>query len=111
MRDSRPRALVRITFANPVSLVYLGLAVVASIPLLVAPWTADPGFSAVWLILVTSPTSLLLLLPDVVTGISGWATAYYYTALVLSALTNAYLLGLAYRAIRKSLAPQVRTAA
>ncbi|WP_314612252.1 SCO4225 family membrane protein [Streptomyces stackebrandtii] len=109
MRDSRPRAVVRLTFANPVSLVYL--AVVASLPLLVSPWTAGPAFSDVWLSLATAPSSLLLLLPDVLTGISGWATAYHYTALVLSALINAFLLGLAYRALRRNPARQGLTTA
>ncbi|MFE1908385.1 SCO4225 family membrane protein [Streptomyces gardneri] len=108
MRDNRPRAAVRLTFANPVSLVYL--TVVASLPLLVSPWTEGQAFADVWLAMATAPSSLLLLLPDAMTGLSGWATAYHYTALVLSAVINAFLLGLAYRALRRNPARQGLTA-
>ncbi|MEU4080555.1 hypothetical protein DEJ45_15680 [Streptomyces venezuelae] len=108
MRDSRPRAVVRLTFANPVSLGYLAL--VASLPLLVSPWTEGRAFADFWFALATAPSSPILLLPDVVTGFSAWASAYHYTALALSALINAFLLGLAHRSLRRSPARQGRTA-
>ncbi|MFF8508984.1 SCO4225 family membrane protein [Streptomyces sp. NPDC015492] len=108
MRDSRPRAAARLTFANPLSLGYLAL--VASLPLLVSPWTEGRAFADFWYALATAPSSPVLLLPDLLTGLSGWATAYHYTALALSALINAFLLGLAHRALRKSPARQGLTA-
>ncbi|GEB57702.1 SCO4225 family membrane protein [Streptomyces gardneri] len=111
MRDSRPRTLVRLTFANPASLVYLGLVVVASLPVVFAPWSADPSFAPLWLIMITMPTSGFLLLPEFANGDSVLSTGYFLSAMAFCALLHAFLLGLAYRAIRKSLAPQVRTTA
>ncbi|MEU2117966.1 hypothetical protein ABZ567_20485 [Streptomyces sp. NPDC016459] len=61
MRDSHARTFVRLTFANPASLVYLGLVVTAALPLVFASVTADAGFAAVWLLLITAPTSMVLL--------------------------------------------------
>ncbi|MYS05176.1 hypothetical protein GTW71_01630 [Streptomyces sp. SID6041] len=109
MRDSRPRALVRLTFANPASLVYLGLAAAAALPMVFAPATADSSFAAVWMLLITAPTSMILLLPDFADGDSGLATAYFLAALALSALLHAFLLGLAYRGLRGKAAQQAPT--
>ncbi|MFE5734654.1 SCO4225 family membrane protein [Streptomyces sp. NPDC056528] len=64
MRDSRFRTLVRLTFANPASLVHLGLVAAAALPMVFASATADSGFAAVWVLFITAPTSLILLLPD-----------------------------------------------
>ncbi|MER5961410.1 hypothetical protein [Streptomyces sp. NPDC002057] len=100
MRDSRPRALVRLTFANPASLVYLGLVAAAALPMVFASATADSSFAAVWMLLITAPTSMLLLLPDFADGDSGLATGYFLAALTLSALLHSFLLGLAYRGLR-----------
>ncbi|MFC9398638.1 SCO4225 family membrane protein [Streptomyces sp. NPDC057027] len=110
MRDSRPRTLVRLTFANPASLVYLGLVVVAALPLVFASATADSSFAAVWILLVTAPTSLILLLPDFANGDSGLATGYFLAALTLSALLHSFLLGLAYRGLRGNRGQQAHTA-
>ncbi|MFF3604385.1 SCO4225 family membrane protein [Streptomyces sp. NPDC002463] len=110
MRDSRPRTLVRLTFANPASLVYLGLVTVAALPLVFASATADSSFAAVWILLVTAPTSLILLLPDFANGDSGLATGYFLAALTLSALLHSFLLGLAYRGLRGNRGQQARTA-
>ncbi|MEU6164795.1 SCO4225 family membrane protein [Streptomyces tanashiensis] len=109
MRDSRPRTLVRLTFANPASLVYLGLVAVAALPLVFASATADNSFAAVWLLLITAPTSMLLLLPDFTDGNSALATGYFLAALTLSALLHSFLLGLAYRAFRGNPPQQART--
>ncbi|WP_055600679.1 SCO4225 family membrane protein [Streptomyces aureus] len=109
MRDSRPRTLGRLTFANPASLVYLGLVAAAALPLVFASATADTGFAAVWILLITAPTSMLLLLPDFANGDSGPATGYFLAALALSALLHSFLLGLAYRGLRGNSAQQART--
>lgn len=109
MRDSRPRTLVRLTFANPASLVYLGLVAAAALPLVFASATADTGFAAVWILLITAPTSMLLLLPDFANGDSGLATGYFLAALAFSALLHSFLLGLAYRGLRGNPAQQART--
>ncbi|MGW5781337.1 SCO4225 family membrane protein [Streptomyces sp. NPDC003863] len=109
MRDSRPRTFVRLTFANPASLVYLGLVAVAALPLVFASATADSSFAAVWILLVTAPTSMIMLLPDFANGDSGLATGYFLAALALSALLNSFLLGLAYRGLRGNRGQQART--
>ncbi|MEV7565453.1 SCO4225 family membrane protein [Streptomyces tanashiensis] len=109
MRDSRARTLVRLTFANPASLVYLGLVAAAALPVVFASATADSSFAAVWLLLITAPTSMLLLLPDFADGNSGLATAYFFAALTLSALLHSFLLGLIYRALRGIPARQAHT--
>ncbi|MFE5596958.1 SCO4225 family membrane protein [Streptomyces sp. NPDC056549] len=109
MRDSRPRAFVRLTFANPASLIYLGLVAAAALPLVFASATADNSFAAVWMLLITAPTSMLLLLPDFADGDSGLATAYFLAALSLAALIQSFLLGLIYRGLRGNPARQART--
>ncbi|MFF8834792.1 SCO4225 family membrane protein [Streptomyces sp. NPDC015130] len=109
MRDSRPRTLVRLTFANPASLVYLGLVAVAAIPVVLAPWSADPSFAAIWLLLLTMPTNMLLLFPDLVSGESALATAYFVAVLAFAALLHSFLLGLAYRGLRGAFTQRVRT--
>ncbi|MFF3841166.1 SCO4225 family membrane protein [Streptomyces sp. NPDC001930] len=109
MRDSRPRTLVRITFANPASLVYLGLVAVAALPVVFASATADSSFAAVWILLITAPTSMVLLLPDFSHGDSALASGYFLAALAFSALLHAFLLGLMYRGLRGSPARQART--
>ncbi|WP_398853896.1 SCO4225 family membrane protein [Streptomyces lateritius] len=67
-----PRTIIRLTFANPASLVYLGLVVAAALPLVFASAAADPGFAAVWVLLITAPTSMLLLLPDFADAARPW---------------------------------------
>ncbi|MFE9137677.1 SCO4225 family membrane protein [Streptomyces sp. NPDC007355] len=109
MRDSRPHTIIRLTFANPASLVYLGLVVAAALPLVFASATPDPGFAAVWILLITAPTSMLLLLPDFADGDSALATGYFLATLALSALLHSFLLGLAYRGLRANPGRQVRT--
>ncbi|MFE6853815.1 SCO4225 family membrane protein [Streptomyces sp. NPDC057674] len=109
MPSSRPRALVRLTFANPASLVYLGMVIAAALPMVFASATADSSFAAVWMLLITAPTSTLLLLPDFADGDSGLATGYFLAALALSALLQSFLLGLVYRRLRGTPARQART--
>ncbi|MFJ2934451.1 SCO4225 family membrane protein [Streptomyces sp. NPDC087219] len=111
MRDSRARTLVRITFANPASLVYLGLAAVAALPMVFTSATADTGFAAVWILLITAPTSMVLLLPGFADGDSALASGYFLAALAFSALLHAFLLGLVYRALRGNPARRARTTA
>ncbi|MFF5920482.1 SCO4225 family membrane protein [Streptomyces flavochromogenes] len=108
MRDSRPRTLVRLAFANPASLVYLGLVVAAALPMLFASATADSSFAAVWILLITAPTSMVLLLPDFADGDSGLAIGYFLAVLAFSALLHSFLLGLAYRGLRGIPAQQAR---
>ncbi|MEU2236922.1 SCO4225 family membrane protein [Streptomyces vietnamensis] len=109
MRDSRSHTFVRLTFANPASLVYLGLVAIAALPMVFASATADSSFAAVWILLITAPTSMLLLLPDFTNGDSGLATGYFVAALTLSALLHSFLLGLAYRGLRGNPLQQART--
>ncbi|MFI8372089.1 SCO4225 family membrane protein [Streptomyces sp. NPDC085466] len=111
MRDSRPRTLVRLTFANPASLVYLGLVAVAALPVVAAAAGADVAFAGIWLLMITAPTSMVLLLPDFAGGASAPAAAYIVAALVLSALLHSFVLGLAYRGLRGHAARRTRPAA
>ncbi|WP_411075720.1 SCO4225 family membrane protein [Streptomyces sp. cmx-4-7] len=110
MRDSRFRTLVRPTFANPASLVHLGLVAAAALPVVFTSATADSGFAAVRVLFTTAPTSMVLLLPDFANGDSGLAAGYFLAVLVFSALLHSFLLGLAYRGLRGNPAQQARTA-
>ncbi|MFF5712492.1 SCO4225 family membrane protein [Streptomyces sp. 62] len=109
MRDSYPRTLVRLTFANPASLVYLGLVAIAALPMVFASATTDSSFAPLWVLLLTAPTSMILLLPDFANGDSGLAFGYFLAALALAALLHSFLIGLGYRALRRNAMQQGRT--
>ncbi|MFB7518097.1 SCO4225 family membrane protein [Streptomyces sp. NPDC056144] len=100
MRDSRFRTFVQLTFANPASLAYLALVLVAASPLAYGAAGGDPGFAAVWLLLATAPTSMGLLALFVNVD-SALGPTYFLLALAAAALLHSFLLGLAYRAFRK----------
>ncbi|GGY82137.1 SCO4225 family membrane protein [Streptomyces omiyaensis] len=102
MRDSRLRTFLRLAFANPASLVYLGLVAVAALPMAHASLTGDRSFAALWMLMITAPTSTLLLLPDFADGDSAPAAGYFLAALALSALLHSFLLGLAHRTLRRT---------
>ncbi|OKJ74068.1 SCO4225 family membrane protein [Streptomyces sp. CB02460] len=95
------RALFRLTFANPVSAVYLGI-VGASIVFEAAVATfGDPGFVGVWPFLLTAPASLLFSMVGMEIGGQG-AVSYWFLAggVVVSALVQAFVLGALAQTLR-----------
>ncbi|MGW2472236.1 SCO4225 family membrane protein [Streptomyces sp. NPDC001665] len=95
------RALFRLTFANPVSVVYLGV-VGASVVFEAAVATfGDPGFVGVWPFLLTAPASLLFAMVGMEVG--GPAdVSYWFLAggVVVSALVQAFVLGALTETVR-----------
>lgn len=95
------RALFRLTFANRVSAVYLGI-VGASIVFEVAAATfGDPGLVGVWPFLLTAPASLLFAMVGAEAG--GPADVSYWFlggGIVLSALVQAFVLGAVTETLR-----------
>jgi hypothetical protein len=106
------RTLVRLTFANPLSAIYLS-AVGASIVVATAVtlFAADPGFIWVWPALFTMPTSLLVSGASVgITWLLGPAAgfAYHLIGIVVSALLQSFLLGLLQDSVRGYLRGRLR---
>ncbi|MFB7518096.1 SCO4225 family membrane protein [Streptomyces sp. NPDC056144] len=99
MPASRLRTFARLAFANPASLVYLGMVLVSALPMAIAEVTGQPGPMGIWLVLATAPTSPLLLAFESTTG-PGDAPAFFFGAVAFAALLHSFVLGLAYRAVR-----------
>ncbi|UNO38904.1 hypothetical protein [Streptomyces sp. MST-110588] len=100
----RLHALMRLTFGNPVSLAYLGLVAAAlafaAVDTLFVSHQ-DASFSGIWAALLTAPTVFpLWLAGGALWGGSGAPGWYLTVTLILAALVNALLLGLARRAVR-----------
>ncbi|MEU2026333.1 hypothetical protein ABZ565_29900 [Streptomyces sp. NPDC016469] len=95
------RALLRLTFANPVSAVYLGV-VGASIAFEAAAAVfGDPGFVGVWPFLLTAPASLLFAMVGAAVG-GPAELSYWFLAggVVVSALVQAFALGALTETVR-----------
>ncbi|MEU2791260.1 hypothetical protein [Streptomyces sp. NPDC007100] len=105
----RLRGLARLMFGNPVSLVYLALVVAAALFALVDMAFVrheDASFSGVWVVLLTAPAVFpLWLAGDAMWADSGSPQWYSIAAVVVAALVNALLLGLAHRGLRGRPAP------
>ncbi|MER5742771.1 SCO4225 family membrane protein [Streptomyces sp. NPDC059913] len=94
------RALVRMTFCNAASAVYLGIVAAAFVFELAVVLFGDPGMVGVWPVLLTAPTSL------VVVGAAGavWGTGasawFLFVAPVVGALVQSFALGALWSALR-----------
>ncbi|WUS97989.1 hypothetical protein OHA46_15475 [Streptomyces sp. NBC_00708] len=91
---ARTRALFRLTFANPVSAVYLGIVGASVVSEVLVATFGDPGFIGIWPFLLTAPASLLFTM----LGVDVWGTtevSYWYVTggIVASALVQAFVLG------------------
>ncbi|OAR26258.1 hypothetical protein A8W25_12550 [Streptomyces sp. ERV7] len=96
------RTLIRLTFANPASAIYLGLfggsvAIAAAVTL----FSSDPGFIWVWPALLTFPALLFA----VAVGQGAWGTGEVPTwvlvgGLITCALVQSFVLGVLLKALR-----------
>ncbi|WP_299538813.1 SCO4225 family membrane protein [uncultured Streptomyces sp.] len=94
------RTLLRLTFANPASAVYLGL-VRASVGFeVVAALVSDPGIVGIWPFLLTAPCSLPA--AGAVGAIGGMhASVWYFVGgIVVSALVQSLALGALVETLR-----------
>ncbi|CAM5399982.1 SCO4225 family membrane protein [Streptomyces fumanus] len=100
MKPSPLRTLARLTFANPVSAVYLGLVGVA---LAVATFdtltAADATFVWVWPMFLTFPTFGFVVWLDSLGGADAPAV-FFIGGIVLSALVQSLALGAVVEAVR-----------
>ncbi|MGZ2357190.1 hypothetical protein LRE75_10960 [Streptomyces sp. 372A] len=91
------RALVRLTFGNAASLLYLGAVVAAAV--LVAADTLfiaheDASFAGVWLFLLAAPAVFVFLLGSSAAGAESFGPAWFmYLALTVSVLVQSLALG------------------
>ncbi|MGW2474351.1 SCO4225 family membrane protein [Streptomyces sp. NPDC001665] len=91
------RTLVRLTFGNAASLLYLGAVAAAAVfvtvdTLLVGH--ADASFAGVWLFLLAAPTVFLFLLGGSLAGAESFGPAWFmYLALTVSVLLQSLALG------------------
>lgn len=99
-------ALVRLTFRDPASLIYLGLVLAAT--LFVAVDTLfvaheDASFSGVWLFLIAAPTVFLFLLGGSLAGVRAGGPAWFLVlGLVVSVLVQSLALGWFVRLVRRA---------
>ncbi|MFF3783238.1 SCO4225 family membrane protein [Streptomyces sp. NPDC001933] len=87
------RTLLRLTFANAASAVYLGLVGATVVLEVAAVLFEDPGIVGIWTFLLTAPTSLLA--AGAVEAV--WGTeapvGYLVGGVVISALVQSFALG------------------
>ncbi|WP_329027211.1 SCO4225 family membrane protein [Streptomyces sp. NBC_01423] len=86
--------MFRLTFANPVSAVYLGFVGASLVVEALVATFGDPGFIGIWPFLLTAPASLLFTM----LGIDVWGNTevpYWYVTggIVAGALAQAFALG------------------
>ncbi|MBB6440026.1 SCO4225 family membrane protein [Streptomyces candidus] len=97
------RTLFRTAFANPLSAVYLGVVGAVAVFELVAAFIEGPqDMAGIYVLLVTSPTSLMLF--SFAEAISGHAKPGLETSVVViavSALLQALALGLLWGLVRR----------
>lgn len=98
-------ALVRLTFRNTASLIYLGL--VLAVAVFVAVDTLfvaheDASFSGVWLFLLAAPTVFLFFFGSSLAGAEAGGPAWFLVlALVVSVLAQSLALGWFVRLVRR----------
>ncbi|MEV7323126.1 hypothetical protein [Streptomyces sp. NPDC093970] len=94
------RTLLRLTFANAASAVYLGLVGASVVFEVAAALLSDPGIVGIWPFLLTAPTSLLT--AGVVGAVGGLDASVWYLAggVVVSALVQSFALGALLEALR-----------
>lgn len=94
------RTLLRLTFANPASAVYLGLVGASVVFEVAAALFEDPGIVGIWTFLLTAPTSLLA--AGAVGAVWGMEApvGYLVGGVVISALVQSFTLGALLAAVR-----------
>ncbi|MCY9784367.1 hypothetical protein KIK06_10740 [Nocardiopsis sp. EMB25] len=97
----RARFLIRLTFTNPVSMIYLGLVgVSAAVATAVTVFSEDPGFIWVWPALFTFPAFMVV--PVIEDAVWGWdaPTWFFLGGIAVCALVQSFLLGVLLEALR-----------
>ncbi|WP_327180408.1 hypothetical protein OG599_35080 (plasmid) [Streptomyces sp. NBC_01335] len=94
------RTLLRLTFANPASVVYLGLVGASVMFEVVAALVSDPGIVGIWPFLLTAPCSLLA--AGAVDAIGGTHASVWYlvAGVAISALVQSFALGALVETLR-----------
>ncbi|MFJ8852652.1 SCO4225 family membrane protein [Streptomyces sp. NPDC102437] len=94
------RTLLRLTFANAASAVYLGLVGASVVFEVAAALSEDPGIVGIWTFLLTAPASLLA--AGAVESVWGLEASYWYLVggVVISALVQSFALGALLAALR-----------
>ncbi|MGQ4484985.1 SCO4225 family membrane protein [Streptomyces sp. SAS_281] len=106
------RALVRLTFGNAASLLYLGAVVAAAV--LVAADTLfiaheDASFAGVWLFLLAAPAVFVFLLGSSAAGAESFGPAWFmYLALTVSVLVQSLALGWFVQLVRGGARRKIR---
>lgn len=104
INNQRLRALMRLTFGNFASLIYLGLILAAAVfvtvnTLLVAH--EDASFAGVWLFLLAAPTVFVFFIGSALWGAEDAGPAWFvYLALAMSVLLQSFALGWFVRLMR-----------
>lgn len=104
MTNQRLRGVVRLTFGNAASLIYLG--VVAATVVFVTVDTLfvahdDASFAGIWLFLLAAPTVFAFLAGSSMWGAEAVGPDWYmYLALVVSVLVQSFALGWFVRLLR-----------
>ncbi|MFD3610850.1 SCO4225 family membrane protein [Streptomyces atroolivaceus] len=98
------RTLIRLTFGNTASRIYLGLVLAAAVFVAVDTLFVshdDASFAGVWLFFLAAPTVFLFLLGGAMTGADTAGPAWFvYLSLVVSVLVQACALGWFSRLVR-----------
>ncbi|MEU5917530.1 hypothetical protein [Streptomyces sp. NPDC047141] len=94
------RTLIRLTFANPASAAYLGLVGAAVVFEVAAALLSDPGIVGIWPVLLTAPTSPMVI--GAIGAVGGMDTSVWYlvAGVAFSALVQSFALGLLLEALR-----------
>jgi hypothetical protein len=105
MNKQHLRALARLAFGNPASLIYLGVvlatAVFVAVDTLFVPHE-DASFAGVWLFLLAAPTVFVFFVGSTLWGGDATGPAWFvYLALVVSVLVQALALGWFVRLVRR----------
>ncbi|MFJ6613856.1 SCO4225 family membrane protein [Streptomyces sp. NPDC091289] len=99
-------AVVRLTFRNPASLIYLGLVLAATLFVTVDTLFVtheDASFSGVWLFLLAAPTVFLFFFGSSLAGAEAGGPAWFLVlGLVVSVLVQSLALGWFVRLVRRA---------
>ncbi|WP_442818661.1 SCO4225 family membrane protein [Streptomyces sp. NBC_01320] len=105
MNKQHLRALARLTFGNPASLIYLGVVLATAVFVAVDTLFVqheDASFAGVWLFLLAAPTVFVFFVGSTLWGADAAGPAWFvYLALVVSVLVQALALGWFVRLVRR----------
>lgn len=99
----RLRTLVRLTFGNAASLIYLGIVAATAVFVTVDTLFVaheDASFAGVWLFFLAAPTVFVFFVGGSLWGEAGGPAWFFYLALVLSVLVQSFALGWFVRLMR-----------